>query len=135
MFKKMLSCLLMLPIVLLVSCASKVTDPASPNFDRTKFRLEDYAHFEKFRGVMEVMFPVGTSKEEVDHVMVINNKARIYEEYEDKSPHKRLGSGDKLVRYFKDHAGLLECKFIVVSIFDSRDTLKKINGYYGCTGP
>lgn len=103
--------------------------------EKSKFIIEDYASYERFRKIVPEVFPVGTTKSDVDHIMVVSNRMNHFVDYKDMSGYNRINDGEKLVRYTKMHYTSIECKFIVVAIFTQDDFLRFIKGYYGCTGP
>jgi len=118
------------------SCAPFIQrDPTAPNFAETQFVLEDYAHSTDFRKIMKTLFPVGTPKEKIDYVLVERNKTitQEYPSYE-LAPNRKLSAGEKAYRYDKLNKGLIiNCKFIIIAVYDSTNRLsKEINGYYGC---
>lgn len=121
---------------LLGSCAPFIQrDPTAPNFAETQFVLEDYAHFDDFREIMKTLFPVGTPKEKIDYVLVERNKTNINEHpFYEKAPNRKLAKGEKAFIYSKINKGLIiNCKFIVVAVYDNTNRLsKEIDGYYGC---
>ncbi|HRJ66894.1 MAG TPA: hypothetical protein PLW48_07125 [Alphaproteobacteria bacterium] len=121
---------------LLGSCAPFIQrDPTAPNFAETQFVLEDYAHFDDFREIMKTLFPIGTPKEKFDYVLVERNKTSINEHpHYEKAPNRKLAEGEKAFIYSKMKKGLIiNCKFIIVAVYDSTNRLsKEIDGYYGC---
>lgn len=70
----MKQCLILAVMLIMAGCASfsKVTDPADPRFDINEFKLSDYKTYDEVRYVMNYLFPEGTPKEEVDHVLIDN---------------------------------------------------------------
>lgn len=48
----------------------KVTDPADPQFNLEKFRFEDYPGIPPMRDALQKLFPVGTPREKVEHILV-----------------------------------------------------------------
>jgi len=121
----------------LVACCAPFIqrDPTAPNFAETQFVLEDYAHFDDFRDIMKTLFPVGTPKEKIDYVLVERNKMSINEHpFYEKGPNRKLAKGEKAFIYSKINKGLIiNCKFIVVAVYDNNKTLsKEVNGRYGC---
>lgn len=134
--KIVISIILALFISASACAALKETDPTSPQFDESKFRFEDYANFDEFRDAMEGMFPVGTSKQRIEHLLVDIGGAAIFtaEKYVQNPP---VEEGETMVRYIKPNkSGILKCHFRVRATYNSSGTLsKKIHAYYGCTGP
>lgn len=113
----------------------QVADLQQQGYNKEDFRLEDFAHFEKFRDAGKILFPVGTPRAEIDHILVKVNKAghSTYSHQDDKAGLTK--PGEKIVRYYKPHNGLLKCTFRVRAIYNSNDVLaKEIFTYYGCTG-
>jgi len=134
---KLISLLFLSSFIAASACAGiKETSPSSPQFDKSQIVLEDYAHFEKFRSAMEAAFPIGTPKDAIDGILVKNNGAEMHDDGEYKSPYIKMLNGERAVRYYKDHTRTIECKFIVIAIYNKSDVLtRKIDAYYGCTGP
>lgn len=54
----------------------KVIDPGDPRFNPEKFRFEDYAQsgelYELLSAALLIMFPPGTEKEYIEHILVKN---------------------------------------------------------------
>jgi hypothetical protein len=119
------------------ACAetSLFSDKSGQLVEKSKFIIEDYASYEQFRKIIPEVFPEGTTKEDVDDIMVVSNHMNHFVDYKDISGYNRIKDGEKLVRYTKMHYTNIECKFIVVAIFNKEDILRWIKGYYGCTGP
>ena len=114
----------------------QVADLQQPGYNKEDFRLKDFDDFKKFRAASKILFPVGTTRAEMDHILVTLNGARSYVDHEDKSPYQRLAKNEYFVRYTRPNNGFLECRFIIVGIFNSKDVLtKEISASYGCTGP
>ena len=134
---KIISLIFLSSFIAVSACAGiKENNLSSPQFDKSQIVLEDYAHFEKFRSAMEAAFPIGTSKDTIDGILVKNNGAEIYDDGEYKSPYIKMSNEERAVRYYKDHTITMECKFIVIAIYNKSDFLtRKIDAYYGCTGP
>jgi hypothetical protein len=134
-------CLIVLSVLTCLSiqgCASlKITDPTDPNFDETQFRFEDYAEFKKFRTAMEAMFPVGTSKQKIDHVLVDIGGAGMADDGVKMKIARQVGDDERIVRYYKkDNSGIVECMFIIAAVYNKSNILsEEILAYYGCTGP
>ena len=129
-------CMIFLCILFFVQgCVSlKVTDPTDPRFEAKNFRFEDYDHFTKFRDAMEALFPVGTSKQEVDHMLVELGGAGMADDGIKMKIAREVKDSERIVRYYKeDISGFIRCMFIVAAVYDQSDILtKKIDAYYGC---
>lgn len=119
-------------------CASqKITDPSHPEFQESEFRFEDYAEFMKFRTAMEAMFPVGTTKQKIDHILVEIGGAGMADDGVKMKIARQVDDDERIVRYYKkDNPGLYDCMFIVAAVYNELNILSdKIDAYYGCTGP
>lgn len=135
---KVLSLIILSSFIAISACAGiKETNPSSPQFDESKFRFEDYAHFEEFQNAMEAMFPVGTPKKKIDYILVDIGQSSMVDDGAKMKIARKIEDGERIVRYYKkDQSGPLSCSFIVASIYNTKDVLsKKIFAYYGCTGP
>lgn len=116
-------------------CTSlKVTDPSHPEFDETQFRFEDYAEFRKFRTAMEAMFPVGTSKQKIDRVLVDIGGAGMADDGMKMKIARQVDDDERIVRYYKKNSsGILNCTFIIAAVYNESNILSdKIDAYYGC---
>lgn len=70
--------LMLLLSLFVVACNPfKVTDPNDPRFDVTKFDLNDYKSHTELAEVMRILFKVGTTKDEVDRVLVEYGQAKM----------------------------------------------------------
>lgn len=61
---------LLLILLVLASCDSKVTDPSDPRFEPDRFSFRDYETHEELTDAFRKLFPPGTSKEFVERVLV-----------------------------------------------------------------
>ena len=63
---------LVIATVLVAPNPFKVTDPADPRFDPEKFSFRDYGGIGEIplKDAMQILFPPGTEKSFVDHVLV-----------------------------------------------------------------
>ncbi|MGE4528655.1 MAG: hypothetical protein AB7D00_09835 [Rhodospirillaceae bacterium] len=134
---KVISIIVLSSFIAISACAGiKETNPSSPQFDESKFQFEDYAGFDEFRDAMEAMFPVGTSRQKIEHVLVNVGGAKIFvaDKFVQNPP---IEESEKMARYIKpSKSGMYKCHFRVRAIYDNYDKLsKKIDAYYGCTGP
>ena len=116
-----------LAILLNTSCTTfpslKITDPKDPGFDITQFEFEDYRDLGRFKTTMEIMFPVGTSREYIEKVLVTYGGALH-------SPFRQITRYDYPYR-----SGLWNCRQIVVAYYDQNDLLEqKIATNMGCDG-
>lgn len=95
----------------------KVTDPNDPRFDPMEFRFEDY-HDENLtvREVFPILFPIGTSKEYVDKVLVQAGNAKTYQsktnqsEWIYKEPLQSIGGPPIHVFIFDENNQLVNIK-------------------------
>jgi len=79
-FKKILSAAFAAIIVaagsMAVADAIKVTDPTDPRFNPDEFKFTDYKNPDELVVIYKKIFPIGTSKEFVDRVLVKAGGAR-----------------------------------------------------------
>lgn len=64
-----------IPFGFAMSDPFKVTDPNDPNFDPAKFEFNDYRDDKEMAGVLKVLFPIGTSIDKVDAILVGSGQA------------------------------------------------------------
>jgi hypothetical protein len=94
----------------------KVTDPNDPRFDPMEFDFKNYHHKNlTVREVFPVLFPIGTSKDYVDKVLVQAGKAKSYQSKTNKSEW-----------IYKEPLRSIEGPPIHVFIFDENDQLINI---------
>lgn len=86
---------------------------------------------------MEAMFPVGTSKERIDRTLVEIGGATMFDDGMKVKIARRVDENERVVRYYKNgKPSAIQCSFTVAAVFNNANVLtKKIDGYYGCTGP
>lgn len=71
---------LLISLTAIASCNPlKVTDPSDPRFNPDKFRFVDYRSREEKIDAFRNLFPVGTSKEFVDRVLVSSGGSKSSE--------------------------------------------------------
>jgi hypothetical protein len=139
-------------LVLSSACAytdpGKVTDPAQPGFDVTQFDFDDYRENnpinKDYRGgnLLEdrllVLFPVGTSREYIEKVLVEYGGASVSVNPEKNQYRhgKKLPEGEYIVHYRKlpkSVAPVWKCKHLVAATYNKEDKLAyEIWANYGC---
>lgn len=94
----------------------KVTDPNDPRFDPMRFNFKDYHHENlTVREVFPILFPIGTSKDYVDKVLIQAGSAKSYQSKTNKSEW-----------VYKEPSHSIEGPPIHVFIFNENDQLINI---------
>lgn len=60
----------------------KVKDPSDPRFNPDKFAFRDYGTQIEMISAFQVLFPIGTDKSVVDHVLLEAGKGRLVKRYD-----------------------------------------------------
>ena len=109
----------------------KVTSPNDSKFNIERFQFKDYDS-RNFEHALSTMFPVGTEKEYIDHILVKIGKAH----YEHGPSNYHHYTKSKLVNkaYFFDYYVTQRCQDYRVSVcYDSEQNLKHLMLSAPCT--
>lgn len=140
----MRSCFLMFTLVLslmLSACATKVTDPSDPQFDVSQFRFEDYVG-QDIQKVMQSIFPVGTEKRYIRHIMEDNlglNSQRLeyFRKWNSKQNKFNNKKSDNVFMYYyaKPNYGVFGISWRVTFLYDENNRLKALKAWQGSISP
>lgn len=101
----------------------KATDPLSPMFSESWFRMRDYASEKGTRElrdkVLPKLFPVGTPKEYVDKILVTYGGARL-------DDHTNVIEGMYIYRYTPLYLMLTPDSFMIRVYYDQNNKVKSI---------
>ena len=112
--------LVFVSLILATSCmAANLTDASKPDFDPANFRFEAYQSGKEAAPAIEAIFPVGTSKEYMDKILV--QHAGAYGQLARRHP-----DGTQLFHYKKVvQTAPYTCGFVVSANFNKYDILIK----------
>ncbi|MBL1146176.1 MAG: hypothetical protein D8M28_00580 [Proteobacteria bacterium] len=128
-------------VVLLSSCAMKVTEPNAGGFDPQAFRFQDYEDTDSFDKAIKTMFPVGTEKSYVLHILRDIGGANVESIVETHARRDGTKAWDKVpvenaYRYFyRKPRSLFGWIWTGTVVFDDNDKLKWIRSSVGATSP